>query len=385
MNKEEKLLISLCRAYLYGTNIKIEQDTDFTYLFRLARHHNLLGLLYCVINANSTADSVPDAFLKELKNSFLDYMFIAQRQSLALDELDEAMSNAGVKYIIFKGAVLRELYPVSESRAMGDIDFLIKKEDIACASKALKNAGFVCTADNGAVHDYRKNDVLLEMHNIMLEDYGEKAFADAFENAEFNGAKGVLYPSYHLAYLIAHTAHHFKYYGAGIKLILDLAVLQNNFEIDYDEMFSLLDKINLRKFAEIILSVCNKWFDSGRSYTQSTEAVEAYITNAGAFGSLLDNKSVVLTRRDLEEGKNASALLTSLRLAFPSYEKLRRLKYISFIDGRPWLTPVAWGYRFIYTAKNRRSFTKKAVSSLGEKQTIIEAEKQLSFFEEIGL
>ncbi|MBR2133373.1 MAG: nucleotidyltransferase family protein [Eubacterium sp.] len=380
MKYEEKFLITACRAYLNGETVKIHDGADLGFLLSLAAHHNLLGVLWC-----SLEKGFNERFEKALKNSFIDYVFTAERQNLVLTELEGIMEECSARYLLFKGAVLRELYPVKESRAMGDIDLLIKKGDIKKAEAALKAHGFECTAPNGAVHDFQKYDVLLEVHNTMLEDYGEKAFDTAFENAEFNGVKGVLEADFHLAYLIAHMAHHIKYYGAGIRLVLDMAVLQKAFEINYDKVFAELEKLNLSAFGKNILTVCSRWFGVGTNFGGDTNKLEEYLVSSGVFGSLSDNKSAVLTRRELEEGKSVSPLMTRLRLAFPSYEKLRRLKYIGFIDKRPYLTPAAWVYRFVYTAKHRRSFTKKAISNLGDNNTLTEAENQLKFFEEIGL
>lgn len=63
------------------------------------------------------------------------------------------------------------------------------------------------------------------MHTKIISEFGDNAFNDAFENSVFDGCKGELNNDYHFAYLIAHIAHHFKFYGAGLKLILDLAVM----------------------------------------------------------------------------------------------------------------------------------------------------------------
>ncbi len=385
MNREEEYLISLCSSYVNGTAPKAAEEIDFPALFRLARHHNLLAVLHCVLNKSEAAEDMPEEFLSAVKDAFFEYVYTAEQQSKALADLDEAMSGAGVKYVLFKGAVLRELYPVKESRAMGDIDLLISPESVETAGNALKAMGFKCTADNGSVHDWRRDGILLEVHNRIIDDFGENAFANAFENAAFDGCKGQLEPDYHTAYLIAHTAHHFRYYGAGIKLVLDLAVIQKSCGIDLEKVFALLDKIELRKFGEIIFTVCKKWFGVGTAFEHDTQRVEDFIASGGAFGSLLGNKSAVLTRRELEEGKSGSAFSVKLHLAFPPYEKMRKLKYIGFLDGRPWLTPAAWAYRFAYTFKNRRGFTKKAVQSIGNKETVTEAENQLEFFEEIGI
>ena len=46
-----------------------------------------------------------------------------------LKEVKTLLKASEVPYIVFKGAVLKQSYPVPESRVMGDIDILIKECD----------------------------------------------------------------------------------------------------------------------------------------------------------------------------------------------------------------------------------------------------------------
>ena len=38
----------------------------------------------------------------------------------------------------------------------------------------------------------------------------------------------------------------------------------------------------------------------------------------------------------------------TFRLLFPSYNNMRLIPYYNFVDGKPYLLPIAWLYRFIY-------------------------------------
>ena len=113
-----------------------------------------------------------------------------------------------------------------ESRAMGDIDILIKECDRNKVKKLLTSNGFDCIKQNGPVYNYVKNNVLFEIHTKLINHYDEEPFCNAFDYAVFDGFEGTFDNNFHFAYLIAHTAHHFKFYGAGIKLIVDQALSQ---------------------------------------------------------------------------------------------------------------------------------------------------------------
>lgn len=385
MKREEKLLIEICRAYLDECDISSFGEIDWKELFRIAKHHNLLGICHCVLNKSKYKELIPQGFLNSVKDKFFDYVYIYECQQNCLEEVKSILTASQTPHILFKGAVLRNLYPVPESRAMGDIDLLIDRKDRDKVKTLLIKAGFICTEQNGPVYNYRKNNVLLEVHTRILSEFGDGAFDNAFENAVFDGYTGILNSDYHLAYLIAHTAHHFKFYGAGIRHVLDLAVIQKKQQIDIIRVMNLLENIKLDKFAGVILSVCSEWFNIGTKFVDDTQRTQQYLCGCGAFGSLQENIGAIAARKEMESDSNISPFKVKLKLAFPPYKKLKNINYIRFIDGRPWLTPYAWCYRILYNLKNRKNFMNKALNEIDDKNTQELARQELAYFEEIGL
>lgn len=385
MNTEEKFLITMCKAYLAGDDIHIPQDINYKELYRLLRHHNLLGVCYCVLNTSKQKDNIPSGFMAAVENKFFDLVYLYQCQTNCMDELDSLLTASQMRYILFKGAELRYYYPVPESRAMGDIDLLIDRENRDKAKKLLKGAGFACLEQNGPVYKYSRDNVLLEVHTRIISEFGDNAFKDAFENAEFDGYKGILNDNYHMAYLISHIAHHFKFYGAGIRHVLDLAVFQQKKDIDIDQVIELLRPIGLDTFGKVILSVCCDWFGIGSKFVDNTEKTQQYLCKCGVFGAMNENKGAIVTRKELEKSGKSSSFTIKLKLAFPAYEKLKNIDYIRFIDGRPWLTPYAWIYRFFYNLKHRKSFMTKTLKEIDDNHTKELAKQELDYFEEIGL
>lgn len=385
MIKEEKFLIEICKAYLNNADIDIPDQLDYKVLFRIAKHHNLLGIVHCVINMSGNKSAVPENFLDALKETFFDSIYIYECQKACSKEVEDILTASQMRYILFKGIKLREMYPVPESRTMGDIDVLIDLKNRDAVKKLLTDAGFDCTEQNGPVYNYRKNGVLLEVHTHLISEFGADAFADAFDNAVFDNCTGVLNDDYHLAYLIAHTAHHFKFYGAGVRHVLDLAIMQKNRNISLENVFDILEPIGLDTFAKVILSVCAEWFGIGTGFVQDTEKTQQYLCKCGVFGSMQKNMGAIVTRKEMENHADTSSLLVKLRLAFPSYQKLKNINYIKFIDGRPYLTPYAWIYRFFYNLKNRRSFITKTINEIDDENTQELARQELAYFKEIGL
>lgn len=384
MTKEEKFLVDVCNAYLADNRLDIPDDIHFNELYRIAKHHNLLSICHCVLNKQKDVSALPQDFLNAVKNNFFDSIYVYELQKNCLDELEAILTASQIRYILFKGILLRELYPVPESRTMGDIDVLIDPSNKDSVKKLLINAGYDCSQHDN-VYSYQKNGVMIEVHTRLISEFGDEAFNDAFDNASFKELTGVFNDSYHAAYIIAHIAHHFIDYGAGIRHILDLAVMQKKKNIDIDTVIGILKPIKLDTFAKVILSVCSEWFGEGAKLIEDTQKTQDFICTCGAFGNLRENTGVVVSRRILQKNKNLSSFKIKMYHAFPSYERMRHMSYINFVDGKPWLTPYAWCYRIFYNLKNRRTTMMKTVNEIDNKQIQKLAKQELAYFEEIGL
>ncbi len=390
MDKEQNYLIELSRAYLNEEKISLKSDIDYRRLYSLAREHNLCGVLYCAVKNAENRDIIEKELFCRLENTFFDLVYASNMQVQTLGELKALLSQAQIRFVLFKGAVLRNLFPVAESRSMGDTDLLIDKENRDKVKELLTANGFACKNSNGPVWDYEKNGVLFEIHTSVINGRAgagnvSEYFENAVERAVFNGYEGVFPDEYHFEYLIAHIAHHFCFYGAGIKLVLDLAAVLKKCNIDLDRAVSDLSECLLSDFAKAILSVCFKWYGVGRDFGKSTQKTEEFLACHGAFGNSQRSTAAVLERRALEENASSGKIISKIRLLFPSYEKMKEIPYIKFIEGRPYLTPLAWGYRFFYNLKNRKDFMKTAVRELGSEEARAQAADEYDYFKEIGL
>jgi hypothetical protein len=388
--KESEYLIRLCSAYLSGTKISLDNTIDYQGIYLLAKSHNLTPTLFCVINTAENKKAVPKDIFTLFEEDFYDAVARYDFQQQKIDELDEILTEAEIRHIFFKGAEIKEYFPVPQARVMGDIDILIDEKNRERVKALLIRNGYKATDYNGPVYNYVKDNVLTEMHTKIISGKvgnsdAEECFLDAMDNAVYKNMTGRLRDSYHLAYLITHLAHHFWFYGAGIKLIMDLAVFQNRFDIDYTLLMKKLSEVGLEHFARVVLTVCFKWFGEGKDYGLDTEQTEQFLISFGAFGNVNRSAAAVVQRKQLEEGKSASPLMLKMRLLFPSYEKMKNIDYMKFIEGRPYLTPAAWAYRLYYNLRYRKKFIKASTAGLGGSEVSDEAQKEMKYFEEIGL
>lgn len=389
MIKEHQLLIDICKAYIYQSKIELPEGIDYKALYDISKSHNLGALVYSVIK--DCDELKKNTEIKQLfENVFYESIYRYQTQTEVINLLSSLLSESKIRHVFFKGAQIKELYPLPPVRAMGDIDVLIDNENRDRVKQILCENGFVNKNCNGPVYDYTYNGVLVEMHTKIISgkvgtSTASDGFADAINNAKFDGYCGYLDDDYHFAYLLTHVAHHFWFYGAGVKMIVDLAVLLKNSNINLNNALSKMNEIGLYDFSKVILTVCYKWFGIGQAYLDDVVKTEIFLLSFGAFGNVNRNKAAVIQRKELEEGKKNSPVMTRLRLLFPPYEKLKDIPYIKFIEGRPWLTGYAWIYRIIYNLNKRKEFLKNSTASIGSDKTNKAAQYELEYFEEIGL
>lgn len=391
MNKEQEYLIKLSAAYLHGEKIRLKEEINYPELIKESLRQDLFGVAFCAIADSANKNEVIDkAALARYQALFTESLYNSNLLMKVYGDLKAALTGAQIRFVPVKGVVLRNYYPVSETRSMGDADVLIDADNRNAAKAALIQAGFTCESDNGPEWAYRKNGIRMEVHTSILnastgKNNAKQYFADAIDHANFSGFEGRFDDTYHFEFLLTHLAQHFCYYGAGIRMILDLAVMLKACDIDVERVLKDLDSAGLGKFAKTMLSVCWKWYGCGCDLGEETAKAEDFLASHGTFGFTNRNISAVVERKDLEVGKTGGTFLKRLRLLFPSYQRMKEIPYIKFIENRPYLTPFAWVYRFFYNLKHKKAFMMGAVKGLADKDSEKEAQKELEFFREIGL
>lgn len=68
---------------------------------------------------------------------------------------------------------------------------------------------------------------------------------------------------------------------------------------------------------------------------------------------------------------------------FPSYEDMRTIPWYSFLDGHPWMLPLAWVYRYGYCLKHKFTQGKQALTEPYVRKK--EIEERCSYISDWGL
>lgn len=158
LTPEEELLLCCARTRLEPQTAArvselLEGGVDWNRLIVLARRHFATQLLYWHLSER-VKKVAPMVFTQELERNFranVDRNFYLANELLRLLPLFET---DGIPVIPFKGPVFAvNVYKNIALRTYGDLDILIRKQDIARATKLLSSAGYIPRHSGSHVKD----------------------------------------------------------------------------------------------------------------------------------------------------------------------------------------------------------------------------------------
>jgi hypothetical protein len=120
----------------------LQQKIDWTHLLELARRNCVLPLLYLNLQPVTTG-LIPAAFLAILARAYqrtaFDNLFLTQQ----LIDLHKVLTGARIPVIAYKGSALTQaVYGNLALRQFGDLDLIVRHEDIGKARELLLAQGF---------------------------------------------------------------------------------------------------------------------------------------------------------------------------------------------------------------------------------------------------
>lgn len=255
----QKVLLALLANRLFGAQNEIPEDTDY---LAVAKEAHLQAVTAAAFNGTP----LPPAVKEKINDGVLSYIVSGASVFSAHSELDGLLRKNGVPYVILKGAASAYYYPDPLNRAMGDVDFLVKKEDIPRATEILKNAGFTPWKEAHICHIvFTKEKEHLEMHfepaGIPDGKKGEtvrRYLSDAIDGAKYVQTELCSFynPSkfHHGLIMLLHMQHHLLSEGVGLRHLCDWAVFVNSMTND-EFTATFREKLNgagLYKFAQTV-------------------------------------------------------------------------------------------------------------------------------------
>lgn len=373
MKDSEIVFLSILKNAVRGR--KTENTETYTIrqwagLCHLAEIHHVLPLfaegVYEVIDETMRDSLVESAVRETIRQASRTAEFI---------QFYKYIGNHGLKPLVMKGIICRNLYPEPEQRASVDEDLLIDPDEIDQYDEVFREYGLF-TEEGTDIHNlheitYRslEKNLYIEVHRYPFAP--DSAFKDL--NALFEERKSVseriygidiyaLNPTDHILYMICHAYKHFLYSGIGIRQMCDIALFCEQYrnEIDWNKIYDSCRKYNIHQYTAGILRLCFNYL--GMSFMpepfKDTEVDEVPmledILDGGLYGASDMNRlhSSTLTLEAVsaqQDGRKNSGLMKSL---FPPVDYLEG-KY-EYLQDKPWLLPIAWGQRIHKYMKERK-------------------------------
>lgn len=371
MIEEQNYFLELLRDHLHGRKSIHKEEIDWNIIEQYAKVHSLEPIIYMQSKSER---------LKKKYNFQLYYYANLKRE---LERLDDAIRP--IDYFVFKGMPVAELYPISALRTMSDVDILVHATDQVAVHKKIVALGYHNTIkENEQVWHYSKKCFEIELHSQMIfaNKFQEKVLEKFGESCWQYYDKYKIDWNFHFLFILIHLRKHFIRNGIGFRQFMDVAVICQKINIDWEWIRIKSKELEIYEFMLMTLAFVKKWFDveipielpeiSDDFYEKTT----SWVFSNGVFG--FENEDNLTSRNIAEIRRHGRVGWVFLSIFLP-YKQLVKSKDFKFLVGRKYLLIFAWMKRIFLIAKNGNNYGKRY------KQIENDSVKKNLFFNEWGI
>lgn len=339
-------------------------------LFKVAQAHKLVAVVYDKLRCGGVWKQI----------AVQSIMAQVQRTEGFLN-IYEKMCEAGLRPLVVKGIVCRNLYSKPDCRISADEDVLIRSEEFEKCDAILLGEGYqrsdvdVENLPQEVGYRHPQKGVYIELHLALFAEesgaYGHlnKEFDEVFENCiceEIQGRKiWTLCPTEHLFYLICHSFKHFLHGGFGIRQVCDMIMMAEHYgkQIDWQKIQKDLKRLKMEVYWNALVQIGTDYLgfsyekagypESMREFEVDCNPMLNDLLDSGIYGaSTMDRKhSSNMTLSAAEHGKKNTAISVGNAL-FPSMSYMK--SSFAWLNKYPWLLPVAYGIRILRYLKRSK-------------------------------
>ena len=142
MEKIDQCFLAALRAALRGEQTDPELSREeWIALLNLAHTHKVLPLILDAVHAAPSFQSLGDAALQQLRRQVRQQVMLQSVRTEEFLALNRALREAGIRPLVVKGLICRELYPKPDYRLSGDEDVLVEPELFARCCEMMAGLG----------------------------------------------------------------------------------------------------------------------------------------------------------------------------------------------------------------------------------------------------
>lgn len=397
MTVEQQFFIQILSDHIHGKDsAPPTKGILWNKIGEYAEEQALVGMVYVQTKAYfMNHPEIAPEIAKRLHKGFYSDVYLSANRDAELQAIIRRFGS--IPIVLMKGILMRAYYPVPELRSMGDIDFIIHTEHRRQTDDVMLAEGYGKFVDNHAVWTYDKNHIEFEIHDHMFYEYLSNEvdyrgyFDRVWEHVHLMNGSGNMYvpdENFHFLYLMAHMAKHITNKGIGFRSFLDLIFLcqKAGKRMDWQWIQQELEGLKLLDFTKTCFALCEKWFVVRMPLSSKVldehfyEAVTEKMFCDGIFGLENEKNATAHSAKEIKRSKNSywrTAAVLTVKKLFPSYRDMQLIPWYSFVDGRPWLLPAAWIYRWFYTGTHKFGKSKDLLLEPYVQRAVIEEREQL--------
>lgn len=344
-------VVSLVRSAITGEKAELPCDFDFEKVFKLAKLHRVIPLLYYgIVNSKITLES-------ELNQRFFvatcNYISVGKKQKYELLRLLDEFEKNGIDHMLLKGLTVCNLYPKPEMRFMGDADVLIHFEQYEKIIPIIESKGMTFVKENLNELSWEKYPLYLELHRYLVSPQ-HKDYFNVFGNGwQYANLENGFKHRYNMTdedfyvFLFAHMTKHYRSSGIGIKHITDVWVyLKNKPNLDMEYVNNQLKKLRMDVFHKNVLKTVEAWFENGE-FGEVEYLITEKILKSGAFGTFDSLKKANAVKEIQSTNTKNLQKRRMLYSVFLPYKNMCVL--FPILKKAPILLPLMWAWRIINT------------------------------------
>lgn len=352
-------------------------------LFAMAKIHSVVPMFYEAVYDVPVIKEQMAEFVLLTKRKVIQQVMTQTMKTADFLAVNQKLQEAGIKALVVKGLVCRNLYPHPDHRPSGDEDILIPAEQFALCHQVMTECGMTTEFEAAKMQTayevpYRKTSspLHIELHKYLFpptsEAYGymNYFFVDAFEKAIPMEIQGhtvyTLDYTENMFYMICHALKHFLHSGFGIRQVCDIVMFANEYgsQIDWEKVLRNCRAVNGEGFAAALFKIGQKyltfepdkacWTESWKSMDVDEEPMLKDLLSGGLYGdaSMSRKHSSNITLDAAKSQQKGKKTKYSMNAAlFPAREALED-RY-SYLKKHPYLLPVAWTSRVISYANEK--------------------------------
>lgn len=282
---------------------KLPEETALPELYALAIKQNVAGLVYEVIRQDAMLAKA------ELQQLAVSWKRLALRDAMVQIQKTEGflriyrkLREAGLKPLVVKGIICRNMYFKPDVRVSSDEDMLLRREEFQECDEILRREGFSrseMSFDSPAAGEQNRDashgnksgqdaidlsslpdeipyinpqtGVYIELHLSLFPEesgaYGHlnQEFRDVFdtcisENIQ-NTEVWTLSPTKHLFYLVCHSFKHFLHSGFGVRQLCDMVMMAERYgeQIDWAYLKRQMTQLRMIGFWDGLADIGQKY------------------------------------------------------------------------------------------------------------------------------